>query len=151
MDIGVAEVNLAFVSGPYKARTTDEQHRNIERARDIGRALMRQGWGILCPHMNTAHMDGAVFPDDPVADRQFFLNLYLSIIERLEPGSDVVVLEDGWDDQGWEESSGAVDERSTAINCGIEVFEWPQDEATLARLVYRGLPIVVPVPDSPDD
>ncbi|MBN1461372.1 MAG: hypothetical protein JXA57_17730 [Armatimonadetes bacterium] len=86
-----------------------------------------------------------------VVDRQFWLNMYLSIIEHLTPGEDVLVLEDGWDDQGWDTSDGSIRERSAAVNCGVEVFEWPQDEQTLARLAHRGLPVVLPVPDCPDD
>jgi len=139
-------MNVAYVSGPYRAPTIEGIGRNIEAAREVAKALWRQGWAVICPHSNTAFFDGILDPDDPSADAQGFLCGDLALVDRLEPGSDVLVLEGDWPS-----SRGSVGERSQAINNGIEVFEWPADAETLARLAYRGVPIVIDVPDSPDD
>lgn len=139
-------MNVAYVSGPYRAPTIEGIARNIEAARAVAKALWQQGWAVICPHSNTAFFDGIICPEDPAIDARGFLNGDLAFVDRLEPGSDVLVLEGDW-----QSSPGSIGERSQAINDGIEVFEWPRDEATLARLAYRGLPVVLEVPDSPDD
>ena len=103
-------MKIAYVSGPYRAPTPNEIDENIRRARELALALWRLGYMAFCPHLNTAHFDGAIYPDDPEADRQVWLRGDLAMIDRLEPGRDVLVMRPGWRD-----STGSVGERAQAI------------------------------------
>ncbi|HQE20292.1 MAG TPA: hypothetical protein PK607_17460, partial [Aggregatilineales bacterium] len=54
---------LVYVAGPYRAATVDGIRENIEAARRVARRLWQAGYPTICPHMNTAFMDGAA-PDE---------------------------------------------------------------------------------------
>ena len=139
-------MNVAYVSGPYLAPTTQGIAENIWEARQIALALWRQGWAVICPHMNTAHCDGAIYPDNPVADRHAWLRGDIEFVNRLIPGRDALVMS-----PRWRESSGAKEERAAAINRGVMVYEWPDDEAVLAVAAQMTAYVVLPMREEPDD
>ena len=87
-------MKVIFISGPYRAKTYMGIHRNIEEARKAAIQLWQQGWAVICPHMNTAHFDGAC-PD------QVWLNGALEILHRCDA---VYVL------KKWETSEGTKQE-----------------------------------------
>lgn len=141
-------MNVAYVAGPYGATNAHEVDENIRRARETAIALWRQGWAVICPHLNTDHFDGAVFPDNADADRRVWIRGDLAIISRLDPSRDVIVTENGT--TAWDKSHGTLGEVAAATNAGVSVYHWPEDEHTLARLA--GKPIVLPEPsEAPDD
>lgn len=141
-------MNVAYVAGPYAARTAHDIDENIRRAREVAVELWRQGWAVICPHLNTAHFDGAVYPDDLDADRRVWLRGDLELIGLLRPGRDVVVTENGI--TRWDCSTGTLREVAEATNRGVSVYHWPEDRATLATLARPA--IVLPDPsDGPDD
>jgi hypothetical protein len=140
----VADVNIAYIAGPYGGPTANEIDENIRRAREVAVALWQLGWAVICPHLNTAHFDGAVYPHDRSADRQVWIRGDLEILNLLRPGRDALVTV-----PGWEHSSGALGEIAAATNRGLQVYHWPEDHDTLKTYARPGL--VVPVPDAPDD
>lgn len=141
-------MKVVYVAGPYGGKTTNEIDENIRRAREVAVELWRQGWAVICPHLNTAHFDGAVYPQDAEADRRVWLRGDLEIINRLVPGRDVLVTENGG--SHWDCSTGTLGEVAEAINRGVSVYHWPEDRATLATLARPA--IVLPEPSqAPDD
>ena len=96
---------LAYVAGPYRAPTAAQRQDNIHRARKAAEALWKRGYAVLCPHLNSANMDGLV-------DDEIFLQGCLEMVRRC----DLV-----WLLPGWRESEGAVRELEEAKWFGIEV------------------------------
>lgn len=103
---------LVYVAGPYRAATVDGIRENIEAARRVARRLWQAGFPTICPHMNTAFMDGAA-PDE------VWLQGGLVILERC----DAIVLT-----PGWAISRGAVEEREYALARGLVVLEWDWEQ-----------------------
>ena len=115
---------LAYVAGPYRAATVDGIRENIEAARRVAQRLWQAGFPTICPHMNTAFMDGAA-PDE------VWLQGDLVILERC----DAIVLTPGWD-----RSKGAVAEREYALERGLVVLEWDwKQEQDCLRNLYEAL------------
>ncbi len=98
---------IAYLAGPYRAPTRAGISRNIATARRAAIALWQRGYTVICPHLNTAHLDGVV-PD------QRFLDGDLEILKRC----DLLVLLPKWHD-----SRGARQERAVALDVGIQVYE----------------------------
>lgn len=97
---------IAYLAGPYRASTRAGISRNITRARKAAITLWKLGYVVICPHMNTAHLDGVV-PD------QRFLDGDLEILRRC----DLMVMLPGWG-----LSTGAQAERFVALDAGIPVY-----------------------------
>lgn len=113
---------VVYVAGPYRAPTQKMVLQNIARARDVAAELWRMGFAVVCPHSNSALMDG-VCPDD------HFLNAYLEILKRC----DLVVT-----CPGWSLSRGALGEVELALKSGIPVFDWPAQRDELEALAKEG-------------
>ncbi len=98
--------HLVYVSGPYRCpnKTIAGVRRNIERARAVAEYLAIKGYGFICPHLNTAFMDG-LCPD------KFWLDMDLLILERCDR---IVMV------PGWKESQGSLMELEHARNRGLE-------------------------------
>jgi hypothetical protein len=92
---------VVFISGPYRGNV---EH-NIIMARRAAIKLWQQGYAVICPHMNSARMDGEC-PDD------YFLEGDLEILKRC----DIIYIL-----KNWEESEGASAELSLAKEIGLEV------------------------------
>lgn len=76
---------LAYVAGPYSARTIFGKLRNIYRAWRAARMLWRKGYTVICPHMNSALMDSAISNDE-------FIKRDLQFVEMV----DIVFLLPDW-------------------------------------------------------
>lgn len=97
---------LAYVAGPYSAKTIFGKLRNIYRAWRAARRLWAEGYTVVCPHMNSALMDGAISNDE-------FILRDLSILGKCDA---VYML------KGWSRSKGARLERDYALQLGLEVL-----------------------------
>ena len=97
---------LVYVAGPYCSPTIAGVRANIERARAVAEQLWAAGYPTVCPHLNTALMDG-------VACDETFLQGDMLILERC----DRVVLVPGWID-----SAGTRAEIAHARARGLPVF-----------------------------
>ena len=109
-------MKLIYTAGPYRAATPYDVRRNIERARDVAAALWRMGWAVVCPHANSAHLDGVV-PEER------FLEGDLEMLRRCD--ARVLI-------PGWHVSEGSRAEKAEAERHGIPVYVWPHDGAVLA-------------------
>ena len=108
-------MKIAYVAGPYRAPTASQRQHNIYRARQAAESLWKRGYAVLCPHLNSANMDGLV------EDEQF-LQGCLEMVRR----SDLV-----WLLPGWRKSEGTVREVAEAEIRGVEVrFPTIAEEAT---------------------
>jgi hypothetical protein len=99
-------MQIIFISGPYRASTRDGISRNIATARRHAEQLWKEGYAVLCPHLNSAHMYGVV-------DDQVFLDGDLAMLRRC----DVVYML-----PKWRESEGAKNERRMAVRWCKEVI-----------------------------
>lgn len=101
---------VLYVAGPYRSeKGMWGVHENIHRAKQIAQKLWAMGYAVICPHANTAFMDGSDIPD------HHFLAGDLLIIRKV----DGIVMT-----PKWVESEGAKAEYNYANNLSIPVFEW---------------------------
>ena len=115
---------IVYVAGPYRGKSIFglvrwwRQWRNIYTACQTAGLLWAMGYTVICPHTNTAWMDG-------VCPREWFLEGDLKILAKCDA---VVLL------RGYAKSEGTMGEIKFAIENDIPVFEnidaldkWVQD------------------------
>ncbi|MGB2984818.1 MAG: DUF4406 domain-containing protein [Phycisphaerae bacterium] len=98
---------VVYLAGPYRADTEYKVHVQIQEAERLALEVWRCGGGCICPQKNTAYFGGAL-PDS------VWLEGDLELVRR----ADAVIMAPGW--MG---SSGAVQERTLALELGKPVFE----------------------------
>ncbi len=79
---------IVYISGPYRADTAWGVQQNINRAMLAAAEVWRSGHVAMCPHGNTAHMDGVAHPSA-------FITGDLEILRRC---CDAILMLDGWRD-----------------------------------------------------
>lgn len=105
-------MNIAYISGPYRAETMNQVYNNIQIAREYAIKYWKLGYMVFCPHMNTALMDGAV-------EGEPWLKGDLEFIRRLKSTDIMVML------PGWRNSEGAKTEHDVAVNeIGMNVVDY---------------------------
>ena len=122
-------MKIAYIAGPYRAPTVFGLTENIQRAREVAAEFWRMGYAVICPHMNSALMDGVV-PDGMflAGDREF--------IRRMRAGDVFVLL------PGWQESRGTKAEAALAFSRGLTIVEWLAVEKKPRKLARAGVRIV---------
>ena len=103
---------LAYVAGPYRAKTEWQLVQNIREAEDLALELWRMGLAVICPQKNTAHFGGGIITEEGGADDSLWLAGDLVMMLRC----DLVVTTDRW-----QESAGARAEVDIAHKYGIPV------------------------------
>ena len=96
---------MIYIAGPYRASTKLGMIINILKARKVAKKYWALGYTVICPHMNSALMDGCA-PDE------VFLK---GGMELLECANQMVVL------PGWERSTGTIAEIEYAKEKGIPI------------------------------
>lgn len=114
-------MKIAYIAGPYRAPTVFGVTQNIQRAREVAAEFWRMGYAVLCPHMNSALMDGVV-PDG------IFLTGDHEFLRRMRPGDIFVLLPD------WTKSEGTKAELALAISLGLTVVLWSDVEGRARRI-----------------
>ena len=99
------EMEVVYISGHYRASTTNGVQDNIEQAPQEAIKWWMDGYATICPHCNTAYMDGVV-PDSVWLDGDIEILLRCDIVVMLP---------------GWEDSLGAVEEHNIALSNDKEV------------------------------
>ena len=100
-------MQLVYIAGPYRADTISGVVANIRRAEEVAAHYWRQGYAVICPHKNTALMDGAV-SDEVILE---------GCLEMLRRCDVVVMLE-----SSWERSAGSVAEYTEAERLGKKII-----------------------------
>jgi hypothetical protein len=103
-------MEIAYISGPYRAKTIWGVKCNIEKAGMVALEYWRKGYAVICPHKNTAFFDGAL---NGSCDADVWIKGDLEMVKR----SDVIVMM-----PDWVHSKGAVEEHGQALRCGIEII-----------------------------
>jgi hypothetical protein len=99
-------MKLIFISGPYRAATVHGIVENIRRAETAAIKCWQMGYAVICPHKNTALLDG-VLPDE----------VWLAgDIEMLSRCDAIYMM------AGWEQSTGARAEHEFAIKMGMGII-----------------------------
>jgi nucleoside 2-deoxyribosyltransferase len=99
-------MKVIYIAGKYRGPTPWAVEQNIRAAEEVAARVIQAGMMPLCPHKNTAHMEG-------LADDQFFLAGTLELMRRC----DAVLLVPNWRD-----SAGARAEAAEAERMGLPVF-----------------------------
>jgi hypothetical protein len=116
-------MKIAYVAGPYRAKTIRGIVENINKAEAVALELWKLGFMVFCPHKNSGLFDGDI-PDEN------FLDGDIELMKRCDL---VVMIPD------WEKSTGAVNEKKIAEEVKIPVFYWPVDMEKLATLVIQNI------------
>jgi len=99
-------MKVAYIMGPYRAKTIYEMVQNIRRAEVVALKYWEKGYAVICPHKNTALLDGFL-PDE----------VWLKGDRELIKRSDVVVVM-----KDWEKSEGSTIELSLAKRLNKEII-----------------------------
>lgn len=102
---------IVYVAGPYSAQTMGEIKMNIKRAEIYAAILWAKGYTVICPHKNTAFMDGIV-------SYEKFMDGCLTILSRCN----ILFLM-----PGYEQSEGAKREYRFAQKKGIRIVKKLED------------------------
>lgn len=84
-------MKIAYIAGPYRAGHGRTVEQNIAAARKVAEKYWKMGYAVLCPHLNSALMDGLV------DDKQFLA----AGIEFVRMSHVVIAM------HNWPESEGA--------------------------------------------
>lgn len=110
---------LIYIIGPYRSTTIRGVVENIRRAEEAAIRLWKLGAAPICPHMNSALMDGIV-PDEE------FLAGGIEIMKRC----DAVYL-----CEGWRESRGSLKEFSCVSDNQAVFTAWETSEAWIKGFI----------------
>lgn len=104
-------MKVAYIAGPYRRHrihgaTPHGIMCNIREAEAVALKYWRLGYAVICPHKNTAFLDGTL-PDE------VWLNGDLQLVSRVDV---VVMMPD------WRLSVGATEEHDVALKLGKEVI-----------------------------
>ena len=100
-------MKIIYVAGPYRNQSESKVLDNVIAAKQVARRLWKNGWGVICPHMNSCLIDGSDIPEER------FANGYLEILGRCDA---IVLLE------GWQRSIGSLAELTLALKLGIQIY-----------------------------
>ena len=112
-------MEIAYVAGPYRSDTVNGIYQNIQAARAVAAELWAIGFAVICPHMNSAFMDGIACDDT-------FIKGDIEIMLRC---ADFVVML-----PGYYESEGCELEATAAIEARIPVYYYPKDIRKIKEL-----------------
>ena len=108
-------MRIAYVSGPYRAKTEWGVWQNVWKAREIAAKLWAMGYAVICPHANTSFFGGAY----GIPDKRW-IEGDLEMLRRLLTAYDCIVMIPDWD-----KSEGAQRELHLAAELGLNIYYWP--------------------------
>ena len=100
---------IVYILGPYRSNTINGIANNIAEARRRAEWCWANGHTPVCPHMNSAFMDGVV--DDSV-----LLPRYIMLMMRCDAIMPI---------RGWEKSAGSKEEYEVAVLHDMKVLNDP--------------------------
>lgn len=99
-------MELVYISGSYRDKRPNGVFNNIIKAREKALEYWKKGYAVICPHMNTAFMDGEL-PDEAWLDGD------IEMVKRC----DIIVML-----KGWENSEGAKIELECAKKHNLKII-----------------------------
>lgn len=84
-------LSVVFICGPYRGKTIWEVRENIRQAEEEALRWWKKGYVVICPHKNSALMDGGLGLSPEEEDR-IWLEGSLELLRR----SDIVVMTGKW-------------------------------------------------------
>ena len=117
-------MKLVYTAGKYRGGTIWGTRQNIRLAELVMGDLVCMGLSVICPHKNTALMDGIVSPND----HEVWLAIDLEMLKRCDA---IVML------PNWINSEGAKAELEKAKEWGLDVFFYPRDIKKLMRYAIQ--------------
>lgn len=102
-----------YISGPLRAETPHGIASNVRRARDQAEFFWKQGFAVLCPHLNTLDMVGMLNDDSRFLEGDLLLMRGVDIIVML---------------RRWTSSEGCLKEYSEAFDLGMTCLFQDDDE-----------------------
>ena len=106
-------MKLVFISGRITAPTLYQVDENVRHARTASIKLMKRGYAVFCPHLNTLNM-GGVLHKDPEEDFERWIAMDLEILSRCDT---IFML------RGWRQSRGSKREYAKAKELRLEIME----------------------------
>lgn len=111
------ECKILYIAGPYRRKTINETCENIMEARRRMVWAWLSGWIPICPHTNSAFIDG-IIPD------RYILQGYKHLVTLCD-----AILLGSWG-EGWQNSPGSVEEYQVATEHGLTIIKDPFKNAT---------------------
>lgn len=108
-------MKVAYIIGPYRAKTIHGIKKNIDNAEEVALSLWKRGFAVICPHKNTAFFDGE-------ADDDVWLEGDKEILSRCDFA---VALPD------YKNSSGSIAEIEYCKKKGIPIYYYEDGEIPL--------------------
>ena len=102
----MSKIKVCYISGAYRSNSINGIYENIYKARKLALEYWEKGYAVLCPHMNTAFMDGACHDDT-------WIQGDLEFVRR----SDIMVMMGNW-----QNSEGAKREHDEAVTHGLQII-----------------------------
>ena len=100
------KMKLVYIAGVYRGKCIDDIYENIQVARKYAKKYWNLNYAVICPHMNSAFMDGS-------CTDEVFLDGGIEILKRC----DIIVML-----PNWKNSPGAINEFNIAINNGLKII-----------------------------
>lgn len=104
-------MKIVYIAGPFRAANQWLQELNIRNAEHSALEVWNLGFAAICPHLNTAHFQGAA-PDGT------WLAGDIAILKRCDA---LLMTAD------WRKSAGAIAEHEIATQAGIPTYESIRD------------------------
>ena len=101
-------MKVVYIAGPYIGSSYMDIERNIHAAEEAAITLWNAGFGVFCPHLNTAHFEVKAHANE---------EQYKQFDMRMLSACDILYLLPTWG-----RSKGARDERAEAVAKGQPVY-----------------------------
>ena len=101
-------MKLVYIAGKYRDKNLWGVTQNIREAERVMVAYLKMGFAVICPHKNTAYLDGSCGDGDD----HIYLDMDLEMLGRC----DIIVML-----TNWERSEGAKKELEYARAHGLKV------------------------------
>ena len=93
--------NVAYVAGPYRAKTQEEVQHNVDNAREVVKWAWKKGFVVISPHLNHAGIVTGMLDEEAV-----IMPACLKLVGRC----DLIIMV-----PGWQESQGSREEHGEAV------------------------------------
>jgi hypothetical protein len=104
-------MRLIYIAGQYSGKDFAEIDRHIDIAKHASINLLKRGWAVICPHLNTCHFE--LYEDEIGYTHDDWLKMDFEILERCDA---IFML------KNWKDSKGAKMELDYARELGITIY-----------------------------